>query len=523
MNQSSTSKKFVLGATTGVAGLAIKTILNIIVYPFILHTLGIDHYGLYVLLLNIVELVILMDLGLTSGVVQQLSTFHALEGQDQDAKENVRQTLSVGLILYAAIALVSLCVCFSLIPFVPGFFNLSPELSAIASFCLYVILIESSITLFQGYFSSVLMSHHLYQWVNTSETIYFIIANGGIFVLLHLGYGLQEMALLRLGAAVLKFLLVMFHAVRIEPDCIKPVYFNVKKAVDILKISVHAMIRTISDIFANRMDLVLIGRMLTIRDVAVYEFVYRFLNIIMQIPMHVSAGIFPIFTKLRTLQDDEKTKLLLLRLSCFLFFCVTLMVSVLAVFFKEIFAVFSGGRMSYEETFPLLLIAIPAIVSSAAFLPASHYLFAAGRFRLITVSSTSAALFKLVMVLLFIKQWGLTGVIISTFIMDMVYHQIIMVREACKSLSIGATEYIRSVYFINIPSFIVSFLVILQLKNVPYLESQHPLAHAFLTAVIATIVGVTAWFLTTASSWEKEQASQLKHQLKKWQLFPKNP
>jgi O-antigen/teichoic acid export membrane protein len=494
----STSKKFVLGATTGIIGLGIKTVLNIIVYPFILQKLGVEHYGLYVLLLNLADLIILMDLGLTSGIIQRLSTFRSMGREDE-----ARQLLSVGFILYAVLALLSFLVCYSVIPWIPGFFSFQGDMAAIASFCLSIILLEGTITLFQGYFSAVLISHTLYQWVNTSESLYFIIANGGIFLLLHAGFGLREIALLRLAAAILKFAIVFFHAGRVDPACLRPFFFNFGKALDLLKVSIHAMVRTVSDIFANRMDLVMIGRFLGIRDVAIFEFVYRFLNIIMQVPMHIVTGILPIFTRLKTGNETDASRQLFLRLSAFIFFAVTVPIGLLYFFYHGVISFFAAGRLTFQETNPLFLLAIPGIISSAVCLPASHYLFAAGRFRLITTSSSLMSLMKVLMVVLLIRPLGLFGVILSTLFVDVIYHQMLLIREACREMSIGFLHYLLQVYLKGLPALILTFLLMQAAKYLFSFSTVHIMIQLLVSAAVSAPIGLVAWFALTASVEER--------------------
>ena len=504
----STSKNFVLGVSTGIAGIGIKTLLNILVYPYVLRKLGIEKYGLYVLLLNLVDLIVLMDMGLTSGIIQSLSSARA-----KLADEEAKQILSGGLILYSLLACLSFLICFSLIPHISAFFGFSHEITIIATFCLYVILLEGTLTLFQGYFSAVLIAHTRYQWVNTSESLYFLISNGGIFVLLHLGYGLQQIALLRLGSAVIKFILIFFHAVRIDADCIKPFFFNLKKSIEVLKISLHAMVRTVSDIFSSRMDLILIGRFLSLPAVAMQEFIYRFLNLVMQLPIQVANTVFPVFAILKASQDNANARLLFLRLSCFINFSVILLLSILCFYYHDIFTFFSGGRISFEKSVPLFILALPGIISMSLSFPASQYLFAVGKFRLITTSCTITSLLRFVMVILLIHRYGLIGVIFSTLAMSLVYHQILLIRSTCKDLSIGLIHYVSQVYFLILPALLVSLSGIYLLKQAQQITPIHPMAQPLITAAIVIPAGYLIWYFTTASRQERDLVKKTVHRI----------
>ncbi|MEM0951552.1 MAG: oligosaccharide flippase family protein [Cyanobacteria bacterium P01_H01_bin.74] len=517
----SLNKNFLLGATTGVLGLGVKTLLNIVVYPVILQKLGVDQYGLYVLLLNMADLLILMDLGLTSGMVQRLASLRA-KGKDQEARE----ILSVGFLSYLSLAILLFAGCFFTLPMIPGFFNLDQAMAAVALTCLYIILMEAALTLFQGYFSAVLMSNNRYQWVNTSETLYFIIANAGIFILLGLGLGLKEMLMLRLGASVVKFFLILFHAIRIDSDCIKPFYFSFSKMVDLMKVSFHAMVRTISDIFANRMDLVIIARFMSLHSVAVFEFVFRFLNIIMQIPFHFARAIFPVFTKLHAENNKAQSRLVFLRISNVIFFIVGVPIALLYFYFPEIFTFFSGGRLAYEETAPLLSFAIPGILSYAVSMPANDFLYGAERFSLITVSSVLSALLKIVLALLLIGNFGLIGIIVAGLVMDAVQHQMVLIRKTCQTLSIGFKEYVYNTYLSNLPALSVAVFAIVALKQLPALQPMPIILQLIITASVAFGISALLWFFTTTSPEEKTAVKDqltvfCRKLLKKNTLMPK--
>jgi O-antigen/teichoic acid export membrane protein len=495
----STRKNFFLGAATGVMGLGIKTLLNIVVYPVILQKLGVERYGLYVLLLNLADLLVLMDLGLTSGMIQRLTSLRA-----KDQEIEARKVLSAGFFLYLALAVGLFSIGFFILPGLPQFFKLSPELSQIALACLYLILTEASMTLFQGYFGSVLMSHALYQWVNTSESLYFILANGGIFVLLGMGYGLKEMLALRLVAAICKFSLICFHAIRIDKHCIQPYYFNVSKMIDLLKVSFHAMIRTVSDIFANRMDLVIIARFLDMRSVAMFEFVFRFLNIIMQVPFHLATAIFPIFTKLSAQNDMTQSRFVFLRISNFILFIVSILIAILWAFYPAIFHFFSGGQMHYKETVPLLAFAIPGIISYAISMPANHYLYGAEHFKLITISSTLSAALKIVLALILIHPFGLLGIIIAGLVMDAVQHQFLLIRKTCEILSINFKTYVYDTYLVNIPALVIGIGIIYGIKTLPFLQSCHIILQLVIVTTATLVASLAVWFLTTSTQIEKK-------------------
>lgn len=491
------NRQFLFGALTGVGGLTLKTVLNIVVYPAILASLGGTKFGLYVLLLGIVELLIAMDLGFTSGLTQRLSASHA----KADTNET-QQFLSTGLVLYLIITAVVLTSLF-IVPSIPNFLNIDANLIDTSTFCLYFIILEGALTLFQGYFAAVLQANCKYQCVNTSETIYYLLSNGGIFVLLLFGMGLKEITILRFSAAVVKFSLVFFYCVRSQPGCLNFAYFNLEKTKNLLQISMHSLVKNVSDIVAGRLDLLIISKFLTLQDVGLYAFTYRFLNLAAEFPVKFSAGVYPIFTQLHVLKEHAKSRLLFLRLSSVTYFGINVIILILVFFYTDLFKFFAKENIDLAASWPVFLLAIPGVISATLYLPANHFLFAAGRHQYVSISSIFMALVKIIASVTLVKLYGLPGVVLSTILVRCTFHQMVIIRKACQDLSISFMEYMQNVHLKMILPVLVSALTIWAIKSSGLL-SKFLFLNIIGCSGIAFAIGFAVWFFTTASEFEMD-------------------
>jgi len=491
------NRQFLFGAVTGIGGLALKTVLNIAVYPVILSAMGGRQFGLYMLLLGIVELLIALDLGFTSGLTQRLSTAYAREDHDE-----TRQFLSTGVVLYLIITAVVL-LCLVIVPGMPHFLNIDADLTSLATYCLYVVILEGALTLFQGYFAAVLQANCKYQCVNTSETVYYLISNGGIFLLLYWGMGLKEITVLRLAAAVIKFIMIFVHCVRTQPGCLNFGYFNFEKTKDLLQISIHSMIKNVSDIVAGRLDLIIISKFLSLQDVGLFAFTYRFLNLAAEFPVRFSAGVYPLFTRLHVLKEDAKTRLLYIRLSSALYLGINMAVLLLLVFYVDLFKFFAKENIDLAASWPIFLLAIPGVVSASLYLPANHFLFAAGWHRYVSISSVFMAVAKLTASIVLVKLYGLPGVVLSTILVRVTFHQLVIVRKACQEMAIPLLEYIRDVHVKMILPILTIGLTLWFTKN-SGLFSKSLFLNIIFCSSLAFSLGAVVWFLLTASGFEIE-------------------
>ena len=69
----SVRRRTLLGMASGAGSIVIKTGLNLLVIPLMVTRLGMDMFGLYILLVGILEIAVLLDFGVTPALATLLS------------------------------------------------------------------------------------------------------------------------------------------------------------------------------------------------------------------------------------------------------------------------------------------------------------------------------------------------------------------------------------------------------------------------------------------------------------------
>jgi len=263
------------------------------------------------------------------------------------------------------------------------------------------------------------------------------------------------------------------------------------------------MIKNVSDIVAGRLDLIIISKFLSLQDVGLFAFTYRFLNLAAEFPVRFSAGVYPLFTRLHVLKEDAKTRLLYIRLSSALYLGINMAVLLLLVFYVDLFKFFAKENIDLAASWPIFLLAIPGVVSASLYLPANHFLFAAGWHRYVSISSIFMAVAKLTASIALVKLYGLPGVVLSTILVRCTFHQLVIVRKACQEMAIPLMEYIRDVHVKMILPILTVGLTLWFTKN-SGLFSKSLFLNIIFCSSLAFSLGVVVWFLLTASGFEIE-------------------
>lgn len=489
------------GMASGAGSVALKTGLNIVVVPVLLAHLGLDAFGFYMLLVGVLELSMLLDLGVSAALVKLLG------GETEDSHQR-RAYLKAGHGLFLGLGLVLLLLGLSASPWINVALNLPVELAAIAPLGLALIIAESALTLYGCYYQSILLAHCEHQWSNLADSLYSILINVGALVLLFAGFHLPEILMVRLAAAALRLGFMAMHALRLEPFAWRPrVPLNGSVVREMAHLSGHAMMINLSIIVSHKIDVVLIAMFLPIGMVGVYELVFRLLGLIIQVSLKISEGVLPLYARMASAGERPSACQLFLRMSSLLNFIAVMTIMLVVSFYSELLTTFSSGQVTVEQTWPVLLVAIPIIISGVLQMPANAWLFSWGHQRFLTVSSLAAAGCNLLLSLALVRPLGLIGVALGTAVPQLLQHQFWLIRKTCRELDISGLRYLRAVHGAILIPVGVSFLWV-QIWRPLASEAALPLLPIALIAASAMFLGFVLWFGLSASTLERDILTQ---------------
>jgi len=490
-------RRYLLGMLTGAGSVVIKTGLNLLVIPMFLARLGPDVFGLYMLLIGLLELSMLLDMGIADALVNLLG------GEDPGA-ETARPYLKVGHGLFIALSLLLTLAGFLLLPVFDGLFHIDSGLAPMAHAALLLMLAEIVLTMYGGYYQAVLIAHCSHQWSNLAETFAALVANLGALILLWMGFDLIAVLMVRVLAAGLRLLMLMMQAIRIEPNSFFPdAPFERQALRQVIALSGHAMTINLSIIVSHKIDVIVIALFLPLRFVGIYEIVFRFLGFVIQICLKLVQGAYPVFAKMAAAGQRADARLLFLRMSAFLNFTACLLMLLVVCHYDMLFGLLSAGKIPVRETYPILWVAVPIILSGALQMPAGAWLFNWGFQKYLTVSSVSAAVANLLLSLLLVRTpMGIIGVALGTMIPQLIQHQGSLIYKTCRELGISLREYLLAVHGSVLVPLALAFCWIQACRHL--MGNFDASFMGFIMMGLSTIAIVTPlWFMLTATPFER--------------------
>lgn len=172
-----------------VASVAIRTILSLVSIPILIRLIGLEQYGLWVLVTAVIGLISLAEVGLS--IVAAVFTSRDLASQDDfSLSATISSIVSITVLLTGLIVLVLWVSTDSLLGFFP---DLLVDERIIAAQALQISAIVVAMRLFQHIMVGFVQAFEQYPLISALTAVQAVFTNGGLIVVAWLGGGVVEL------------------------------------------------------------------------------------------------------------------------------------------------------------------------------------------------------------------------------------------------------------------------------------------------------------------------------------------
>jgi O-antigen/teichoic acid export membrane protein len=197
-------------------------VLSFFLSPFIVHKLGNNAYGAWILLSSVVGYLGLLDLGVRSAVTKYVATLHAVGRHDK-----ANHIASAALALFSGAGIAAIAMAFGFAEFGLGFFDVSPDLLGAARLVLRLGGVTVAMALVGGVFGGIVVARQRFDLLNLMTLTHEFVRFGAIFLALWSGGGLVELAVIQFATGASQMLITFFMSRRIYPE-MRPWKFDFK-------------------------------------------------------------------------------------------------------------------------------------------------------------------------------------------------------------------------------------------------------------------------------------------------------
>ncbi len=194
-------------------GYAFSAVINFVLSPFVVHSLGDASYGIWVLLGSLVGYLGLLDLGVRAAVTRFIAKFHTQENHLEATR-----VASSALVVFSVIGLLAIAIASILAAFIGQIFEIPADLVSVAGIVLILGGVNIGVSLVSGVYGGVVAGLQRFDHINAVEVVIGAFRAAAIFLALNEGMGLVSLAAIQLGMSAARGLANYWLSRRLYPE-----------------------------------------------------------------------------------------------------------------------------------------------------------------------------------------------------------------------------------------------------------------------------------------------------------------
>jgi O-antigen/teichoic acid export membrane protein len=415
-------------------------VLTFFVSPMVVHSLGGEAYGLWVIIVSITGYFTVLDLGINTAIVKYVSEYFSREDLAK-----VRQVFSSSLIIFVAVALLILAAGGGISSNFESFFRVEGISSRVILLTFWVVVVEMAIGMVFSVFSGTLAALQEFVAVNAIAITTSLLRNLLIVICLLNGYGILELALIQLCTSLLRcagqfgYLRWRYRGIYFEPRRIDLAGFRT-----LYSYSIYSFIIAIALKVLFYTDSLVIGRLIGLQQVTYYAIPSTLLDYIEKFVWAMIAVLVPVISGNSALgQESGNRRLYLLGTRYSLLLSAPVIICLFWIG-PDFITLWMGKEIGVESMWVLRILLLGYGLAFSQ-LVAHGLLKGIARHRVLALVMIVEAAANLLLSVLLAPRYGIEGVAIGTALPLWAASFVLMVYT-CRCLQMSLGEYLLKGY-----------------------------------------------------------------------------
>jgi len=474
--------------------LGINVVVGIFLSPYILHHLGDEAFGLWILIFSITGYYGLFDLGIRSSIVRYVAKYSATEEYGE-----LNRLVNTAMFSYGGIGVLTMLITLIATLYVNSIFRIPAEFVVTARWLLLMVGTAVSLGFPLGVFSGVLEGLQRFYLLNITSVISTLFRAVLIVIALRYGHGLLTVALITVSLPILGQLVNAATAFRHLRLQLGAQYVNRSSLRTIASYSGTTFLIIVAGRLRFKTDALVIGTFLSAASITYFTIGSRLVDYSSELVSSLAQIFVPMSSQSQAQGDlDGLRKIFVVgnRACAFIIFPVT---AVLTILGKSVIEAWVGPRY-IATSYPVLLVLLYPTTLMLAQSASGRTLWGLAKHRTwawVVLAEGSA---NLVLSVILVRPYGILGDAIGTAIPLTCSMIFFLPRHLCHLLGIKLRVYLYRAFALPLVLCIplVAVLLLMQRWFIP-----HRLSQLLVQLVIAGLVyGVgLAWAFWTHRAW----------------------
>lgn len=424
---------------------ALPIFIVIFTTPYVVNTLGAEHYGLLILITAIIGYFAIIDINFTAGSLKYVSEFHA---SGETAKRD--QTLTAGFLLYLLIGVVGGGLIYGLADWlVTHVFAVPEDAHALAASTLRLAALGFLLGQVQMYLNTVPQALRRYDQSALLESIFGMLAPLANVLVLWLGGGLYEIVLVRIVLSIVNLAALGGLIRRLLPDSrlIKPTRAVL---VPLASFSGFAYLNRLASLAYAQGDKLIIGALVGMSALTYYAVPFMLANRVYGLSYRLSSVMLPAASSLAATHQHDRMQDLYLYSARYVFFINSVLTLLLVSVAHEILLYWISPEMAAAGSLILVLIALGNLLDSLTNAP-SLVNDGLGKPKITGLFAISRAVLGLSAVFVLVQWLGVMGAAVGQLAVSVIMPAAFLIYVHGRTVPVKLGVYLKVVLLPCLP------------------------------------------------------------------------
>lgn len=475
--------------------LGLNVLVGILLSPYIIHHLGDEAFGLWVIISSITGYYGLFDLGIRSSIIRYVARFSATDEHDE-----LNRLVNTAMFTYGGIGVVSMAITLIAARYVYAIMGIAPEFVVTARFLLVMVGMAVSLGFPLGVFGGILEGLQRFYLLNLTSISTTLLRALLIVLALRHGRGLLTVALITVALPLLGGLVNAMAAFRHLRLRLGPQYVSLSNLRMIASYSGTTFIIIVATRLRFKTDALVIGTFVSAAAVTYFTVGSRLVDYASDLVSSLAQIFVPMSTQSDAKGDiDGLRKILIVgnRACSFIIFPITTIFTILGKSFIEVWV----GPKYVASAYPVMLVLLLPTTLMLAQSASGRTLWGMAKHRTWAWVVLAEGAANLILSVVLVRSYGILGDAIGTAIPLTCSMIFFLPPHLCRLLRIRLRTYLSRAFVFPL-ALCVPLLAALLLMRRWFIP--HRLAPLLIQVGIAGIVyGLgLAWAFWTHRAWD---------------------
>jgi O-antigen/teichoic acid export membrane protein len=452
-------RQIIKNVTSSWFALGMNVVVGIILWPYILHRLGEDAAGIWVLIFSITGYYGLFDLGIRSSVIRYVSKAKATNDL-----EGASRVISTSVFSYSCIGVLAFLITLALNFYVDKFHSVRPESYSTARWLLLVVGTAVSLGFPLGVSGGVLEGLQRFDAQRIPNIAATLLRAALIVMALRHGYGLLMVASITVVLPLLASVVCSIIAARLLPVPLGFRFIDRGTFREIATYGGTTLIIIISARLRFRSDSIIIGAFLSAAAITYFNIGARIVDYAGEVVENLAQVFMPMSSHSDAQGDMERLRKIFAVGNRFCAFTIFPICAILVILGKSVIEVWVG-KAYVDRSYPVLLVLLLSTTLMLAQAASPRVLFGMSKHRTWAIVTLIEGLVNISLSVALVRPFGIFGDAVGTALPLAATTIFFLPWHVCRQVQIRPGTYLREAYLLPLIVCAPVVAVLLLLRN----------------------------------------------------------